>query len=103
MQEDDTTIDIAAHRDGQEERVQDGENCGHLEVEVHQRVPVLDTQNTKERSDLNILDEQTQMHDNTKDTNANGVECVVSQAPTEADKSQSNHVASNKKLVSFFL
>ncbi|MCJ8738525.1 hypothetical protein PDJAM_G00036600 [Pangasius djambal] len=102
LQEDNTTIHNAARRDGREGRVQDGESCGQLEAEVHQHVAILDMQNTKERSGVSILDERTQIHDNTKDTNANGVGYVVSQAPTAADKSQPNHVASNKKFVNFF-
>ncbi|XP_053496718.1 sorting nexin-11 [Ictalurus furcatus] len=100
LQEDDTTIHN--RRDGQEGRVQDGESCERLEVDVHQQVPILDIQNTKEGSGISILDEQKPIHDNTKDSIANGVEYVVSQAPTEADKSQLNHVANNNKLVNFF-
>ncbi|KAG7325138.1 hypothetical protein KOW79_011454 [Hemibagrus wyckioides] len=101
LQEDDTAVHEAAQRDEQEGR-EDGESCGHLEVEVHQQTPMLDTQNTKEGSDLSILDERTQIHDNTVDTNANGVGYVLSQAPTAADKSQPNHVVNNKKLATFF-
>ncbi|XP_060795822.1 sorting nexin-11 isoform X2 [Neoarius graeffei] len=101
LQEDNTTVDTAAPRDGREGSAQDWENCEHLEVEIHQHVPVLNTQNTKEGSDLGILDEQTHIHDTTMDTNANGIGCVVLQAPIAADKSQSNHVASNK-LVNCF-
>lgn len=103
MQEDDSSIHNSTPRDDQEGRLQDGERCGHQEVEVHQHVPVLDTQNTQEGSDISILDEQTQLHDNIKDTNGNGVGYVISQAPTAADKSQPNHVTSNKKLATFFI
>lgn len=102
MQEDDSTIHNAAHHDGQEVGVQDRESCRHLEVEVHYHVPILDIQNTTEGSDIIILDEQTELHDNPTDTNANGVGYVVSQAPTSADKSQPNHVASNKRMVNIF-
>lgn len=101
LQDDDTAVHKAAQRDGQEGR-EDGESCGHLEVEVHQQAPMLDTQNTNEGSDLSILDERTQIHDNTVDSNANGVGYVRSQAPTAADKSQPNHVVNNKKLATFF-
>ncbi|XP_060715474.1 sorting nexin-11 [Tachysurus vachellii] len=102
LMEDDTTVHNAAHRDGQAGRIQDTESCGHLEVEVHQYTPVLDTQNTKEGNDLSIIDEQTQIHVNTKDTNANGVGYVLSQAPSVADNSQPNHLVNNKKLANFF-
>lgn len=102
LQEDDTTVHNAAHRDGQEERVQNGESYGNLEVEVHHHAPISDTQNTNEEKDLSILEKQAQIHDEFKDTNANGVGYVLSQAPTAADKSQPNHVVNNKKLVNFF-
>ncbi|TSK14696.1 Sorting nexin-11 [Bagarius yarrelli] len=95
-QEDDVAVYDSARIDGQEGRAQNGESYGQLEVEVHQHVPMLDTQNTKSSA---ILDEQTQMHDNSKDTNANGVGYVLPQAPTAADKSQLNHVVNHKKLV----
>ncbi|XP_046710470.1 sorting nexin-11 isoform X1 [Silurus meridionalis] len=101
VQEDDTTLHNVAHRDDQLERIKDREINGHLEVEVHQHVAILDTQNTNEEHGICILDAQTQIHDNTKDTNGNGVGYVVSQAPAAGDKSQLNHVASNKKLVDF--
>lgn len=100
LQDNDSNIFNTTPRDGQE--VQDVESCGHLEVEVHQQVSVFETQNTKEGNDISILDEQTQLHDNTRDTNANGVGYIVSQASTATDKSQPNHVASNKKLATFF-
>ncbi|XP_053368075.1 sorting nexin-11 [Clarias gariepinus] len=102
LQDDDAPLNNAAHRDRHEETVQNEENCGYLQVDVHQHVPILDNQNTKERSDISILDEQTKIDNNLKDTNANGVGYVVTQSPTAADKSQPNHVASNKKLVNFF-
>lgn len=101
--QEDSTVHNAVYRDGQEGKVEDGESCGHLEVEVHQHVPILDTQNSKEGSDIHIQDEQTQLHDNIEDTNANGLGYVVSQPPTAADKSQPNHVASNTTLATFFI
>ncbi|KAF4085106.1 hypothetical protein AMELA_G00113720 [Ameiurus melas] len=100
LQEDDTSIHNRT--DSQEGRVQDGESCERLEVDVHQQVPILDIQNTKEGSDISILDERKQIHDNTKNSNANGIGYVVLQAPTEAEKSQLNHVTNSNKLVSFF-
>ncbi|KAK3529669.1 hypothetical protein QTP70_033698 [Hemibagrus guttatus] len=106
LQEDDTAVHKVAHSDSQEGWGEDGgevdgERCGHPEVVVHQHLPMLDTQNTTEGSDLSIRDEQTQIHDNTMDTNANGLGYVLSQAPTAADKSQPNHVVNNKKAFFF--
>lgn len=102
LQDNDSMIYNSTPRDGQEVMAQDVESCGHLEVAVHQQDSVFETQNTKKGSDSSILNEQTQLHDNSRDANANGVGYIVSQASTETDKSQPNHLASNKKLATFF-
>ncbi|KAL6475274.1 hypothetical protein MHYP_G00163140 [Metynnis hypsauchen] len=66
----------AAHRDGQEERIKEGERCDDLVVEVHyHHVPLLE--DTKEEADLSVPEETTQTHDNTRDGSAD----TASQTP----------------------